>query len=66
MILRLIPAFKKLFGWRSFAIVYSLMWVSLLIFAWFNWASLSMTLKVAVSVGLGLTTPAISDMTESQ
>ena len=66
MILRLFPAFKKLFAWQAFVIVYTLAWLLLLVFAWRNWELFSIGPKIAVSVFLVLTTPAISDLRKSE
>jgi hypothetical protein len=66
MILRLIPALNKLFSLQAFAIVYTVVWFAVLIFAWINWGLFSFGLKIAISVALVLTVPAISDLRGSR
>ena len=66
MILKLIPACKALFKRRAVAIVYALTWLSILVFAWLNWDSLTVGFRIAISAFLVLTTPALSDLRGSR
>lgn len=57
--------FRKLRKWPLFVTAYTAAWFAALIYVWLSWHSFAMSLKVALTIVLILTTPALSDLVHS-